>query len=44
MEEIEKLKKKLKKEFNDIAEVNEDSDFPIHEKFTKEGKIKKIKK
>jgi len=35
------MKKKLEKELEDILEVDEDSDLPVHEKFTKEKKIKK---
>lgn len=41
MNEFDKLRKKLKKEFDDHLEVDEDSDLPVHEKFTKEKKIKK---
>jgi hypothetical protein len=41
MDEIEKLKKKIKKDFEDHIEVNEDSDHPVHEKYTKEKKLKK---
>lgn len=44
MDELKKIKKKLKKEFDDIFEVDEDSDLPVHEKFVKEKKIKKVKK
>ena len=43
-EEIDKLRKKLKKQFEDTFEVNEHSDFPIHEKYTKEEDIMAIKK
>jgi len=39
--ELEKLRKKIKKEFDQIIEVDEDSDLPVHEKFTKEKKVKK---
>ena len=41
MDEFEKLKKKIKKEFEKNIEVDEDSDHPVHEKFAKEKKIKK---
>ena len=41
MDEIEKLKKKIKKEFEENIEIDEDSDLPVHEKYTKEKKIKK---
>lgn len=44
MDEIEKIKKKIKKELDETIEVDEDSDLPVHEKFTKEKKIKKFKK
>jgi len=32
---------KKKKEIDDIMEVDEDSDLPVHEPFTKQKKIKK---
>jgi hypothetical protein len=41
MDEIEKLKKKIKKDFEEHIEVNPDSDHPVHEKFAKEKKVKK---
>lgn len=41
MDEIKKLKKKIKKEFEEHIEINPDSDYPVHEKLTKEKKIKK---
>ena len=41
MSELDKFRKKLKKEFNEHLEVDEDSDLPVHETFTKEKKIKK---
>ena len=41
MDELNKLKKKIKKEFEENLEVDEDSDLPVHEKFTKEKKVKK---
>jgi len=34
-------KKKLEKELDDIMEIDEDSDHPVHEKITKEKKIMK---
>jgi hypothetical protein len=43
MEEIDKLRKKIKKEVEDIIEVDEDSDIPIREKQVKEKKFKEIK-
>ena len=41
---LEELKRKLKKEHEETYEVEEDSDFPVHERWTKPKKIKKIKK
>mgnify|MGYP005679118115 FL=1 len=41
MDELNKLKKKIKKDFEEHIEIDEDSDHPVHEKFTKEKKIKK---
>ena len=40
MEELEKLKKKLKKEFNKNVEVDPDSDLPVHEKLVKQKKLR----
>ena len=34
-------KKKLKDEIDDILEIDEDSDLPVHEKYTKGKKILK---
>ena len=42
MEDIEKIKKKLKKDFDDIADVHPDSDIPISEKKTKDTKRREI--
>jgi len=42
-EEIEKLKKKIKKEAEKHMEIDE-SDIPVHEKYVKEEDIKQIKK
>jgi hypothetical protein len=39
MDELDKLRKKLRKELD--IEVDEDSDHPVHEKFTKEKKMRK---
>jgi len=44
MGELDKLRKKIKKEAEKNIEIDEDSDLPIHEKYTKEKKIKKFKK
>jgi hypothetical protein len=41
-DELEKIKKKLKKEFDENIEVNPESDIPVSERKTKEKKIKKI--
>ena len=41
MDEVNKLKKKIKEEFEEHIEIDEESDHPIHEKYTKEKKIKK---
>jgi len=41
--ELFKKKKKLDEEVEELYEVDEDSDLPIHEKFVKEKKIRKIK-
>jgi|TARA_B100002003_G_C13785912_1_gene388897 hypothetical protein len=43
MEEIDKLRKKIKKEAEKNIEVD-DSDIPIHEKHVKEEHIKQLKK
>jgi len=42
MDWFEKLRKKLKNNFDETAEVNEDSDLPIHEHFTKQKNIQSI--
>lgn len=42
-EEIEKLKKKIKKKAEEGIEID-DSDIPVHERYVKEEDIKKIKK
>ena len=41
-DELEKIKKKLKKEFDENIDVNPDYDIPVSEKKTKEKKIKRI--
>jgi hypothetical protein len=43
MKEIEKIRKKLKKESEKNIEID-DSDIPVHEKFVREEHIKRIKK
>ncbi|MBW2980155.1 hypothetical protein KY360_01915 [Candidatus Woesearchaeota archaeon] len=42
-EEIEKLRKKIKKKAEEGVEIDE-SDIPVHEKYVKEEDIKQIKK
>lgn len=44
MKELDKIKKKLEKEFEEHVEVDEESDHPIHEKFTKPKKAKWYRK
>lgn len=41
MDEIKKLRKKLKKEAEEGFEVDENSDIPVHERFVKEKKVRK---
>ncbi len=38
--DLENKKKKLKKKIEDEIEYDPESDFPVHEKYTKEGKWK----
>ncbi|MEK6963474.1 MAG: hypothetical protein AABX70_03545 [Nanoarchaeota archaeon] len=40
MSELDKIRKKLEKEFEEKIEVDEESDHPIHEKYTKPKKAK----
>jgi hypothetical protein len=42
MDDIEKIKRRLRKEFDDLIESDEDSDIPISERKVKEKKIKEI--
>ena len=42
-DEIEKIKRKLRKDFDDLIDVNEDSDIPISEKRVKDKKIREIR-
>lgn len=35
-------KKKQDEDIEDVLEINEDSDHPVHEKFVKEKKIQKL--
>jgi hypothetical protein len=41
MSEINKLKKRIQEEVDDLLEIDEDSDLPIHERLTKQKKIRK---
>ncbi|HLD05744.1 MAG TPA: hypothetical protein VJG90_08545 [Candidatus Nanoarchaeia archaeon] len=43
MSELDKIRKKLEKEFEENVEVDEDSEHPIHEKYTKLKKKKWLK-
>ncbi len=43
MEDINKIRKKIKEEAEKNIEIDE-SDIPVHEKFVKEEHIKKIKR
>ena len=43
MENIEKIKKKLKEKFEESVEMD-GSDIPVHERFVKEEDIKRLKK
>ena len=40
MKELERIKKKLEEEFEENVEIDEESDFPIHEKYVKPKKTK----
>ena len=41
MDEIKKLRKKIEKEVDESIDVDEDSDYPIREKLTKEKRLLK---
>lgn len=43
MEDINKIRRKIKEQAEKHIEIDE-SDIPVHEKFTKEEHIKKIKR
>jgi len=43
MEEIDKIKKKIKEQAEKNIEID-DSDIPVHEKLTREEHIKQLKK
>ena len=40
--DIDKIRKKLKKDFDDMLDVDEDSDIPISERKVKDKKIREI--
>ncbi|MDP7180640.1 MAG: hypothetical protein QF824_05200 [Candidatus Woesearchaeota archaeon] len=42
-DKLGKIRKKLKKEAEEGFEVDEDSDIPVHEKYVKEKKVKRIR-
>ena len=44
MDEIEKIRKRIKKEAEESFEMDENSDIPVHERYVKEENIKRIKK
>lgn len=44
MDELEKIRKRIRKESEELFEVDENSDIPIHERYVKEKNIKKIRK
>lgn len=43
MDEMEKIRKEIRKEVEDSIDVNEDSDIPIREKLTKDKKIRNVR-
>ncbi|MFH1324228.1 MAG: hypothetical protein ABIH64_03200 [Nanoarchaeota archaeon] len=43
MDEVEKIKRKIKKDFEDSMGID-DSDIPVHERFVKEEALKKLRK
>jgi len=40
-DEINQLRKKIKKQAEELFELDEHSDIPVHERYVKEKKIKK---
>ncbi|MFA6888995.1 MAG: hypothetical protein WC254_05880 [Candidatus Woesearchaeota archaeon] len=44
MTDIDKIRKKIQKEVEQTFTVDEHSDFPIHERYTKESDIITLKK
>jgi hypothetical protein len=41
-DEIENIKRKLRKDFNELVEVDENSDIPVSERKVKDKKIREI--
>ncbi|MBU0461922.1 MAG: hypothetical protein KJ574_05030 [Nanoarchaeota archaeon] len=41
-DEFHKMRKKIKKEFETEFEVDDDSELPVHEKLTKQKKVRNI--
>lgn len=41
---FKKIRKRLRKEYEDIFEVDEKSDFPVHERYTREEDIEQMRK
>lgn len=39
---FKKIRKRLRKEYEDIFEVDEKSDLPIHERYTKEEDVQEM--
>lgn len=44
MAELDKFRKKIRKEIEKTFVVDEDSDFPVHERYTKETNVLTMKK
>ncbi len=41
---FKRIRKRLRREYEDLFEVDEKSDFPIHERYTREEDIEQIRK
>ncbi len=44
MTDLNKFRKKIKKEIEQTFTIDENSDFPVHERYTKESDIMTMKK
>lgn len=44
MTDVDKFRKKIKKEIEQTFIIDENSDFPVHERYTKESDIMTMKK